>query len=220
MDEDFITAFDGVLVDITLQVVDARLAGVLAAVNRAKSKYGRELVENGIGVNSTPFFINRGGWKPLGQAWLARKRASAASPRYYEGLTGQLRNDILAMPTERIFGKTQLTAAAGVRKDTKGFYNPRLRRQINTVYRSNSGRFASPKLANAKNFTVRIDAFPELNNGTSSTDYIDKLPISSMSKMKLQYNRQERPLIVGFTEWFAKNRIQFAAEQALKEVFK
>lgn len=220
MDEDFVTAMDGVLKDIAMRVIDARLYGVLGAVNDAKSKYGRELADSGIGVNTTPFFLAAGSWKELGDAWLNRKRATSNAPRFYSGLTGQLHADILAMPTERLFGKTQLTAAANVRRDDGGFFNPRLRRHISTVFRDERGRFASAKLKGAKKFTVRIDAFPELNNGTSTTDYINMLPISAASKMKLKYNKDARPLVAEFTSWFARNRIQFVIEQALKEVFK
>lgn len=221
MAEDFIQVFDGVVKDIAMQVVSARLQGVLNAVNVAKSKYGKELAETGIGTNAPPFFAPSGSWKPLGDAWLKRKKASSSNPRFYEGLTGKLRDDILAMPTERIFGKTRLNAGINVRKDDTGFFNPRIKRRIDTVYRSSSGRFASPKLAGVKRFTVRIDPFPELAFGTSSSrDYINKLPLSALSKMKLNYNDPQRPLLVGFTEWFADHRIKFAAEQALREVFK
>lgn len=217
MAEDFAEAVDGVLKDLTIQVLNARLVGVLYSVNRVKSQFGKELVTTGIGVNSPPIFAKASSWKPLGDAWLKRKKTTSKKPMFYEGLTGDLKRDILAMPTERIFGKTQLTAAANVREDSKGFYNPRIRRQINTVFRGDGGRFASPKPKGVKRFTVRIDPFPELSSGDN---HIDKLPVSAASKMKLSYNDAARPLLVGFTEWFYNNRIKFTIEQGLKEVFK
>lgn len=220
MAEDFAKAFDGALKDLTMQVISARLVGVLYEVNRVKSKYGRELIDVGIGVRSAPFFAPASSWKPLGDAWLRRKKATQDDPRFYSGLTGHLAQDILAMPTERIFGKTKLTAAANVRLDSGGFYNPRTRKFINTVYRDDRGRFASPEMDGIKRFTVRVDPFPELNSMGSGSDYINKLPISASSKMKLNYNKKARPLIVGFTEWFYQNKIKFAIEQGLKEVFK
>ena len=221
MAEDFAKAFDGALKDLTMQIISARLVGVLYEVNRVKSKYGRELIETGIGVKTTPFFAPAGSWKPLTDAWIRRKKATKDDPRYYVGMTGRLEADILAMPAERIFGKTQLTAAANVKLDKNGFYNPRIRRQIDTVYRDRgTGRFASPELDGVKKFTVRVDPFPELNSMGNSSDYINKLPIDASSKMKLNYNKKARPLIVGFTEWFYQNRIKFAIEQGLKEVFK
>ena len=218
MAEDFAKAFDGALRDLTMQVISARLVGVMYEVNRVKSNYGKELLDMGIGVDSPPLFAAAGSWKPLTDAWIRRKKSGG--PRYYVGLTGELQADILAMPVERIFGKTKLTAASNVKVDNQGFYNPRTRSYINTVYRDDRGRFASKELEGLRNFTVRVDPFPELNSMGNTSDYINKLPISAMSKMKLNYNSKARPLVVGFTEWFYKNRIKFAIEQGLKEVFK
>lgn len=218
--EEFISVMDGLLLDQAVQVLDARLVGVVHRVNEVKSKYGKELIDAGIGTNSAPFFLTGTSWKPLGDAWLRRKNASQGSPNFYIGLTGDLHKDILAMPSERIFGRTKLTAAADVRQ-AQGFYNPKTGKFIQTVFRDNRGRFASSKLEGVKRFTVRIDPFPEISgNSYSSNDLINKLPIGNDSRLKLQYNKEARPLVVGFTEWFFENRIKFAIDQALKEVFK
>ncbi len=214
MAEDFHTVLDETFTNISIQAVNQRLAPLLESVDKIKSKYGRELLDVGIGANAAPpLGAHTRSWKMLGDAWLKRKKASTSRPEYYLGLTGQLQASILAMPTEQIFGKTQLRSIGGVAQ-SQGFYNPRLRRFVSTVFRDRGGRFARASEA-GKKLRVVVDAFPELRTSNSS-DIIDKLPIPLSEKMKLEWNNTDRPLMASFTAWFYENRIKFTIEQGLK----
>lgn len=218
--QDFFPAFQEVIEDIAIGEVERRLRWVETKAYVAKQKYAADLAEMVIGSNAKPPLgeFTPSKWDPLTENWLKRKRTTKSRPEYYLGLTGKLSQDIRSMSrSSQLFGAIKTTSGKDVSVDNRGFYNPRIKRQIQTVYRDTRGRFSSSKLAGSKGVVYRIDAFPELSDsGVSLDKIVDALPISFVSKRKLIGNDAKRPFLVNFTLWFAKHRVNFAIEQELK----
>ena len=90
--------------------------------------------------------------------------------------------------------------------ETAGFYNPRINRQIETVFRDDRGRFARANQEARETVLVEIDPFP--NVGRNDRSMIEGLPISDRNKVKLFASSDKRPLIKPFTDWFFERKIR------------
>lgn len=216
---DFVTALHGMVFGAAEARILAIFTPMIEEVEALKKTYGRELVLKGIGTAQQPDFSPAGKnthWKPLADSWLKRKKATRANQRFYSGISEKegktsLREALLAMPTEKIFGKTQLRSRvdAGRRAiKSKGF--TRRGRVIETVYRNanRSGQFSKPPIEMTTSWT--IDAFPNLywKEGEAAKAMIKELGLAKEQTQKLEYNHGARALIVPFTEWFLRTKIQ------------
>lgn len=184
-------------------------------IDRVKSLYGKLLYQAGIGVASSPFYSVAGrptpSWKALSQRWIARKGHSL----FYAGLTGNLGEAIKSMPTERLFGDTEVRVSrVGTAKDTG-----RTDKSGNRVlrYRNERGRFI-PKDRYMMSANITIRSFPLFANSEPSEEaVIGALPIGSPEQHKLVYNMRSRPLVKYFTYWFFEEKVRTTIQRHMRD---
>lgn len=206
MNKDFNMVVTEVLRDISIQTATSVFSPIGVDIDKVKSSYGRLLRASSIGREGPPVFDGvKADWQDLSKRWRQRK-GTFPKNKFYVGLSDNgesLAASLFAMPTEKLFGKTQVRTRM-VQVESDGFYNPRIKKQIDTVYRDDRGRFARNNPAARQQVLVQIVPFPGVRDG----DYINALPIADNQKKKLWYNNDARPLIGPFTEWFFERKIR------------
>lgn len=193
------------LKDISINTAQSHFSPLIKEIEDAKKGFGKTLALAGFGKEAAPIFDRQEDWQELSKRWRQRKR-SYPKNKFYRGLSEgseSLRNAIFNMPSERIFGQTQVRARMA-QVETDGFYNPRIKKQIDTVFRDDRGRFARNNPLARQQVMVQIIPFPNVRDG----DYIDALPIAENQKKKLWYNNAARPLIEPYTEWVFNRKIR------------
>lgn len=207
--------------DISIAAAMEKLRPIVGEVERAKRSYGKLLALEGIGVDENPFATGlSSSWRDLSEGWLQKKQGTKkvnwTAQQFYRGLTGDLGREIQQMNTDRIFGETTVSAKTEI-VQTDGFYNPRIKRRIDVVFRDTGGRFASQKTYEQKRVKLTIKPFP--NIPTKAKALSGFLPlVSEKSREKLKKGDTLRPLIAPFTEWFFQNKIKNVVYQYLRKM--
>lgn len=212
MDNDFVSVFDDVIFGATASGVEkAYKTELVPILEKEKQNYAKLLVLKGIDVRQAPSFVG-GDWRMLSRYWIDRKGASIGNPRFYYGdgrSGGHLKDALLAMPTEQLFGRTEVMTyidRMGL-KLSRGF--TRRGRYIETVVRDAKGRFGSVRLYRSSPVRVSVDPFPNIRTGEATgLAILNQLPIDPAQKLKLKYNAESRPLLSAFTEWFLKTELR------------
>lgn len=209
MKEDFDFAVAEVISNISLSGASNFFEPIVGEIEKIKASFGRTLRATAIGRDHAPVFGGQAlEWKQLSDAWMRRKR-TYPRPAFYRGLSpteDSLAKALFELPGERLFGRTTLRTRLE-QVETEGFYNPRIRRQIDTVFRDDYGRFARANEQARRNVRVVVNPFPNIEWGDSES-LIRALPISDKNKMKLFANDETRPLIEPYTEWFFARKIR------------
>lgn len=209
--EDFNYAVAETFGNIALQAVAHLYEPMIEEVEKLKSNYGKTLNIVAIGKNDAPNFPGQSdlGWADLSVRWMRRKK-SYPNNAFYKGLSPKgesLGSALFAMPGERLFGRTTLRTRME-QVQTEGFYNPRIRRRIETVYRNDKGQFARANAEARRTVRVTVNPFPNIDTYGDSEALIRGLDIDTKNKEKLTYNDGKRPLIGPYTEWFFERRIR------------
>lgn len=207
--EDFDFAVAQTITDISLSGASHFFEPIVGELEKIKASYGKTLRATAIGRDQAPNF---GGtsltWKPLTDAWMRRKR-TYPRPAFYRGLSPtdtSLAKELFTLPGERLFGRTTVRTRLE-QVETAGFYNPRIRKQIDTVFRDDYGRFARANEQARRNVRVIVNPFPNVEYGDSES-LIQALPVSDKNKTKLFANDETRPLIEPYTEWFFTRKLR------------
>jgi hypothetical protein len=217
--ESFDNAVQETLHAVSIAVVNEKLKPLIGRIEAVKAQYGKLLKTQGIGVDVPPAFGDlKTSWSALSLKWLTRKRATPQAPQFYRGISPEstsLGQALFDMPTERLFGRTQVTTRVA-QMQTPGFYNPRIRRRIDTIWRQGTGQFARPDPGLVRAVKLRIDPAPGI--GKSAPEMIRQLPLPRAQKVKLFGNDVKRPLIEPFTDWFFGRKLRFLIEQGVREL--
>ena len=208
MNQDFDFAVAQTITDIALSTASSYFEPIVGEVEKIKAGYGKLLRATAIGRDQAPDFGGADlGWVDLTDAWMRRKK-TYPRPAFYKGLStdsNSLSADLFKLPGERLFGKTTLRTRIQ-QVETEGFYNPRIKRQINTVYRDDRGRFMRANEEARRTVLVVVNPFPNVDR--DEEDMIRRLPIGEKNKIKLFANAEKRPIIGPYTEWFFENRLR------------
>ena len=205
--DDFSWQLANTFKNLSLDSASVVFEPLIDQIETVKGQYGKLLRASGIGREAAPVFDQKVDWQELSKKWRQRK-GTYPKQRFYQGLSGNgesLAYALFALPGERLFGRTTVRSRMA-QVETEGFYNPRIRRQIETVFRDDRGRFARANQEARESVLVQIDPFP--NVGRDSRSIIEGLPISDKNKLKLWGNDTERPLIGPFTDWFFERKIR------------
>lgn len=207
--EDFNHAVAETINNLSLAGVAHIYEPMIDEIEKIKGSYGRLLRGTYIGRDNTSvaFGNNTVEWREISQKWRARKKIQSGN-RFYRGISPtneSLASALFSLPGEKLFGKTQMRTRLE-QVQTDGFYNPRIRRRIETVYRNDRGQFARANAEARRTVRVTVNPFPGLDRDEESP--IRQLPISDKNKLKLFANDESRPLIGPYTEWFFQNRLR------------
>lgn len=207
MNDDFSWQVAQTFKNLSLEAAGSVFDPLIDQIEQLKGQYGKLLRATSIGREAPPVFDNPTDWRELSKKWRQRK-GTFPKNRFYHGLSGNgesLASALFSLPGERLFGRTTVRSRMA-QVETAGFYNPRIRRQIETVFRDDRGRFARANREAQEQVLVQIDPFP--NAGRDSNSLIEELPISDKNKMKLWANDDDRPLIGPYTDWFFERKIR------------
>jgi len=208
MNEDFNYAIVETVNNLSLAGVAVIFEPIVEEVEKIKGQYGRILRATAIGRDQAPSF--NGGpedWKDISKKWMQRKRTYPRNA-FYRGISPtskSLAAELFSLPGEKLFGRTTMRTRLE-QVETEGFYNPRIRRRIDTVYRNDRGQFARANAEARRTVRIVVNPFPNIDRDTEDT--IRELPISDANKMKLWANDADRPLIGPYTEWFFESKIR------------
>ncbi len=218
MAEYFDVAMSKILPGFGRAGADAKLQEIARGVDQRKRDYLKLLVARGIDVPAAPDFA--GDWKPLSQAWIARKKHS----RYYFGMSESegkvsLRQALLALPVENIFGRTQVYTSIHT-KTASAYPGFTVRgRTIKTVYRNYKGQFQQAWKASPTMISYTVNAFPDISFMNKKDMQLGSmLGLDAEQARKLDYNGKLRPLAAPFTEWFFLSKIKPYIESEIKKL--
>jgi len=220
--EDFDYAVSETIRNLALVGAAAYFEPLVDQVEVLKNQYGKTLRATFIGRdNAAPVFGNRTEtWAELSESWRRRKNPKGdMSNRFYKGMSkphDSLASALFNLPGERLFGKTTLRTRLE-QVETDGWYNPRIKRQIKTVFRDDRGRFAVANAQARKNVRVIVNPFPNVSYRDSES-IIRALPIDTKNKRKLSYNDGKRPLMEPYTEWFVETKVRAAILNMVKRM--
>lgn len=206
--EDFDFAVKETINNLSLAGVRSIFEPIVETIEKMKGQYGKLLRATAIGRNAPPNF---GGqpleWTALSEKWMKRKR-TYPNPAFYRGLSNtedSLAKALFSLPGENLFGRTQMRTRLE-QVETDGFYNPRIRRRINSVFRDDRGRFMQANAEARRTVKVIVNPFPNIDRDSDSM--IAALPIGAKNKIKLFSNDEHRPLIEPYTEWFFERKLR------------
>lgn len=209
--EDFNYAVAETFNNIAIQALAHVYEPMIQEIEKIKSAYGTLLRATAIGRDAAPNFPGQStlDWQDLSVRWMKRKK-SYPNNKFYQGLSSSsesLAGALFAMPGENLFGRTQLRTRME-QVQTDGFFNPRIRRRIETVYRDDRGRFARANEEARRTVRVTINPFPNVTSYGDSEALIQNLSIDDKNKTKLAANDSRRPIIGPYTEWFFERKIR------------
>lgn len=208
--------------NVAISAAMERMKPLVGMIERTKRLYGKTMALEAIGVDDNPFQEGVGpdSWRDLSEAWLKKKQNSSIAnfraQQFYRGLTGEMGREIQALNTERIFGETTISAKTEI-VQSDGFFNPRINRRIDTVFRDTGGRFARGADFEKKQVRLTVKPFPNLQSkGRALSGFLPL--VDEKTRQKLKKNDSLRPLVGPFTQWFFVNKIEGVTRNFLRNL--